>query len=99
MMTWEQKIVQQYGQEYIFRQLAEEAAELCQASLKMVRVMQEETPVRWQEAQAHLLEEVADVKVMIELLSMNVISHDARLEIERICAQKQQRMRERMLEG
>lgn len=96
MMNWEKKVVEQYGEEYILRQLAEESAELTQAALKMVRVMREETPVRWQDAQDHLLEEIADVEVMIDFLTVNVLNLESRLTIERIYAEKQKHMRERL---
>ena len=65
MSLWMNQIVEQYGEEYIFRQLAEESSELCQASLKMVRSMRGETPVRMTEAYEHVLEEVADLEVML----------------------------------
>lgn len=97
-MFWKNKIVEQYGQEYIFRQLAEESAELTQAALKMVRVMREETPVHWQEAQEHLLEEIADVWIMTDMLTEVVLTQEARFKIEAIRAEKEKRMRERMLE-
>ena len=95
-MTWQNQIVEQYGEEYILRQRAEESSELCQAALKLVRVMREETPVREQDAQDHLLEEIADVEVMIDFLTVNVLNLESRLTIERICAEKQKRMRERL---
>lgn len=44
-------------------QLAEEAAELAQASLKMIRAMEGDTPVGEETAWAHVLEEMADVEV------------------------------------
>lgn len=97
-MTWQKQIVEQYGEEYILRQLAEESAELCQAALKLVRVMREETPVRWQEGQANLLEEIADVKIMIDMMEGSVITTEARLQIEHIYTQKEKRMKTRMLE-
>lgn len=44
-------------------QLAEEAAELAQASLKMIRAMDGDTPVGEETAWVHVLEEMADVEV------------------------------------
>lgn len=44
-------------------QLAEEAAELAQASIKMIRAMEGDTPVGEETAWAHVLEEMADVEV------------------------------------
>lgn len=97
-MVWSKQIVEQYGQEYIFRQLAEEAAELCQASLKMVRVMNNETPLKWHEAKEHLLEEIADVSIMTDMLTGTVLTQEDRFKIETIRAEKEKRMRKRMLE-
>ena len=93
------KIVEQYGAEYVFRQLAEEAAELCQAALKMVRVMNNETPVRWAEAQEHLMEEMADVRVMWEMVDQCVLNDDASNKIWDMIFMKQDRMEQRMLEN
>ena len=56
-MSWQQQIIEQYGDEYVIRQLAEESSELTQAALHMVRVMREETPLKWSDAQTHLLED------------------------------------------
>ena len=49
-------------------QLAEEASELAQASLKMVRSLRGETPVIPTEAMRGLLEEIADVNVCLVAL-------------------------------
>lgn len=98
-MSWKQEIAEQYGHEYIFRQMAEEAAELCQACLKMVRVLHHETPVRGIEAQKHLLEEVADVLTMIGILRDATLTDEANVRIDAIRAGKEERMVERMLEG
>lgn len=93
------QIVEQYGVEYVFRQLAEEASELCQAALKMVRVMNNETPVRWAEAQQHLMEEMADVRVMWEMVTNCVLNDDASNKIWDMIWMKEDRMERRMLEG
>lgn len=97
-MDWKTRIVEAYGQEYIFWQTAEEAAELCQASLKVVRVMNCETPVKWTEAQNRLLEEIADMEVMLDLLKTRVLTFEANQTIARIYAEKENRMRMRMIE-
>ena len=98
-MTYSKKIVEQYGQEYIFRQLAEEAAELCQASLKMVRRINNETPVRWQDAQNRLLEEIADLEVMLHVTKTAVLNDEANQKIADIYRKKFDRMVDRMIEG
>jgi len=97
--SWMKTTVEQYGAEYVFRQMAEEAAELCHAALKMVRVMNNETPVRWEIAQAHLLEEMADVRVMWDMIDKAVLNDDASQKMWDIMWKKADRMQERMLEG
>lgn len=98
-MTWKKEIVERYGREYVFRQLAEEASELCQAALKLVRVMNNETPVRWSEAQEHLLEEIADVQTMTEIVTSVMLTWEGLHKIEEYRAKKEKRMREWMLEN
>lgn len=97
-MTWMQKIVEQYGQEYVLRQLAEESSELCQAALKLVRVMNNETPVTQADAQKHLLEEIADVEVMVNMVKSAVLNDRGVARIAEIYRQKESRMMERMIE-
>ena len=97
-MAWKEQMVEQYGQEYILRQTAEESAELCQAALKVVRVMRDETPVKWQDAQNHLLEEIADVELMLDILKEHVLTFEARHRISEICAEKERRMHARLIE-
>ena len=98
-MNWEKQIVEQYGKEYIFRQLAEEASELCQASLKMVRAMRRETPVSEQEASAHVLEEIADVEVMLTVLKTAVLNARGLEKVASTYQKKRDRMIDRMIEG
>ena len=98
-MNYDKEIVRQYGEEYIFRQLAEEASELCQASLKMVRRMNNETPVSWSEAQNHVLEEIADIEVMLHIVKDSVLNDDANKKITAIYRKKFDRMVDRMIEG
>lgn len=98
-MTWKQKIVEQYSQEYVLRQLAEESAELCQAALKLVRVMNNETPVTQADAQNRLLEEIADVEVMLNVLKSAVLNDRGVGKIAEIYRRKEARMIERMIEG
>jgi hypothetical protein len=98
-MDWEKQIVERYGEEYIFRQLAEEAAELCQASLKKVRAMRHETPVSEKDAKAHVLEEIADVEVMLVVLRTAVLNEEDAEKIISIYREKRDRMIDRMLEG
>lgn len=71
-------------------QLAEEAAELSQASLKLVRAIEGDTPVTVPEAVRHLLEEMADVYVTALALNPD------RMTIEAIARQKSRRWEERL---
>ena len=50
-------------------QLAEEASELSQASLKLVRAMDGDTPVPEMDAKMHLLEEIADVALCSKVIT------------------------------
>ena len=95
---WKDKIVEQYGQEYVLRQLAEESAELCQAALKAVRLLHGETPVAMTEAQDRMLEEIADVEIMIDVLKDAVLNDRGVARIREIGARKKERMIGRMLE-
>lgn len=56
------------GEDYLLRQLAEECAELAQAALKVIRTRHGETPITPEEARGKLLEEIADVMVMMDLV-------------------------------
>ena len=57
----------------LLAQLAEEAAELAQAALKMRRVMDgtNPTPVPFQEAHDNILEEICDVETCVAALLYN----------------------------
>ena len=71
-------------------QLAEEASELSQAALKLVRARHGETPVTTYQASVHLLEEMADVYVTALALRPD------RMTIEAIARQKSRRWEERL---
>lgn len=66
------------SEEELLAQLAEEAAELGHAALKMRRVMdgRNPTPVRLSEAYANLQEEIADVQLVLEVLVLEVLGLD-----------------------
>ena len=98
-MLMSKRIAEQYGDEYIFRQLAEEASELCQASLKMVRAMRGETPVTITEARNRVLEESADVEVMLRVLKNGILTSEENATIVSIFNRKRDRMIDRMIEG
>lgn len=79
----------QLPEEELLAQLAEEAAELAQAALKMRRVMdgRNPTPVRISEAWADLQEEIADVLNCLQVLDISTDDQEYRETIR----QKQER--------
>lgn len=62
----------------LLAQLAEEAAELAQAALKMRRVLdgKNPTPVRMSEAWANLQEETADVLLCLQMVGISTNARD-----------------------
>lgn len=81
----------------LLAQLAEEAAELAQAALKMRRVMDgaNPTPVTFQEAHNNLLEEISDVETCVAALLYNTpTAVQARAELRAV---KLERWAERLL--
>ena len=73
-------------------QLAEEASELAQACLKMVRVMDGDTPLPEQYVRDNLIEEMADVSVC-----MTALQDIAPLaQVGEIITQKAQRWEDRL---
>lgn len=91
-VTWQEAIAtlhDKVGLEGLLCQLAEEASELAQAALKLRRtiVPGNPTPVTKEEAEAAVLEEAADVLLLIGILG---ISDDSD-EILRIMAWKMDR--------
>lgn len=66
-------IANRVPREELLCQLAEEAAELGQAALKLRRTMgdQNPTPVSYDEALERLHEEIADVKLVLKCLGMD----------------------------
>ncbi|WP_302121802.1 hypothetical protein [Acidaminococcus fermentans] len=84
----------------LFEALAEESAELTQAALKMIRAcewVENKTPVTKAEAQDNLLEEIADVELVLTCLGMGYFHKH---KIEKIKAEKLNRWYKRLgLEG
>lgn len=72
-------MIDMFGHEYILRQAAEECMELGQKLLKFIRVRnQEATPVTFREAYEGIIEEIADVQLMTEMViaDMSISNHD-----------------------
>lgn len=86
----------QYGDEYIYRQLAEECMELGHAALKLIRAQRSETPVPPQEARMAFIDEAADVRVMLQVVS-DMLDADERAWLMVKAAAKNQRMVARLL--
>lgn len=63
-----QKIADAIGEENLLIQLAEEASELSQACLKLVRCKRGLTPVPMEDAVNNLAEEISDVSVCMDML-------------------------------
>lgn len=82
--------------DYLYRQLAEECAELAQAALKVVRAQNGETPEKLEDAMEHYIEELADVFVMhnIAVLNLNDVQMN---KIYKIVGDKRERMAERLI--
>lgn len=87
------------SQEYMLRQLAEECVELAQASLKLIRAWNGETPVMTVEARHHLIEELADVSIMTEWAYWCLLNRNEDDLCDRIEQQKLARMVERIMNG
>lgn len=79
-------------------QLAEEAAELAQAALKLRRTMINEspTPVTRHEAEEKLLEEIADVKLCLHVCGYENVRD--KIKVNRIISQKAERWLQRLTE-
>lgn len=69
-MNLDEKIKQHLPQDELLAQLAEECAELSQAALKLRRALTgiNPTPMTAEEARANLVEEIADILNVSELL-------------------------------
>ena len=73
-------------------QIAEEAAELSKAALKVVRAMEGDTPVPEAEARKNLIEEMADVMLTIRVKTSKMEDD----EIKDTMVLKYQRWRDRI---
>lgn len=92
-------IVEKYGEEYIYRQLAKEAIELAHAALKMVRAMREETPASDKDAKAALIEEIADMRVMLRMITDHMMTVGEFFNLGELETEKERRMIERLIGG
>jgi NTP pyrophosphatase (non-canonical NTP hydrolase) len=94
-----EEITKKYGREYLLRQLGEECGELVQASLKLIRVWNKETPVTEEKAREKLVEEMADVLLMLRYVRDDVLTSAESRKITDIMNDKAVRMYRRMILG
>ena len=80
LTTMIEYIQEQLSQEELLRQLADEAAELAQAALKLRRVYNgsNPTPTTHKDALNNLHEEIADVKLLLKVLELDGPNDKAR---------------------
>ena len=90
------RIRKEYGDEYLYRQLAEECMELGHAALKLIRAQRGETPVPLDEAKTAIIDEAADVRVMLNVLN-DMLDADEHVWLMVQIATKNQRMVARLL--
>lgn len=81
--------------DYLYRQLAEECAELAQAALKLVRAGRDETPVHIEDASAAYVEELADVYLMIAIARTDLTKEEKAM-FDKTVRNKYARMMERL---
>ena len=93
------EIGERYGSDYVLRQTAEEAAELAQAALKMIRANRSETPMTPEAARNHLEEELADVRVCTDLVIEALLGESGRHTVGMMTHYKRGRMCGRLLGG
>ncbi len=90
------RIRKEYGDEYLYRQLAEECMELGHAALKFIRARRSETPVPLDKAQRVLIDEAADVRVMLNALN-DMLDADEHARLVKQVVAKDRRMVARLL--
>ena len=81
--------------DYLYRQLAEECAELGHAALKLVRAGKDETPVHIEDASNAYVEELADVYLMIAIARTDLTKEEKAM-FERTVSNKYARMMKRL---
>lgn len=95
-MTYKEMIAAT-GEEYMLRQLAEECCELSQAALKLIRAYNSETPVSVDKARQKLIEELADTKIMFNII-YTLLSKNELADYDTILKYKKDRFAKRIRE-
>jgi len=90
------ELIAAMGEASILEKLAEECGELTAAALKLNGGRRGESPMTERHAKANLIEETADVLVMIRLLRW-MLNKDELAQLNLIASQKERRMYERLL--
>ena len=93
------EIIEKYGKEYALCQMAEECCELAIAALKLIRTWNKTTPMREDEAYERLVEEIADVLVMMYMVRCELLDDEQNACVSDIWDTKENRMYERLLDG
>lgn len=90
------KIYMAMGMPELLEQLAEEATELAQAALKLRRVVdgKNPTPVKYDDALENLLEEVADVDLVLAVLGLCESAEDEYARMDAKLARWKNRLNE-----
>lgn len=83
------------GEEYMLRQMAEECCELAQAALKLVRAQNAETPVSVGKARQKLVEELADTKIMFNIV-YSLLSDSELSDYDAVLKYKKERFAKRI---
>lgn len=86
-----------YGTDYLYRQLAEECCELAQAALKLIRAHNRETPKSVADADADFIEELADVKLMLDIV-LSALTESGQQQFDKDYNFKHDRFIKRILE-
>lgn len=87
-MTYQEKrdfVYQSIKLVALYEQLAEECAELCQATLKMTRSLRGDnpTPIKWDEARKAIEEEYTDVELCADILGLKSNPYIATEKLDR----------------
>ena len=97
-MTAATELIKNISPDYALRLMAEESSELSQAALKVIRAANDETPMSMGEARENLVEEVADVLVMICILKLMLFTEIEAYDIEQTMDRKFDRFTDRLME-
>ena len=91
------QICGRYGSEYLLRQLAEECTELATACLHHIRARRKETDKMPDATKENLIEEMADVSVMMDCVHGTLLHAIEQEELRKIADAKANRMVNRLL--